>query len=224
MTSLRPVSLLLPSSRRVSQPISQPVSRRRLMVCSGSLALVMAGCSGGEPTYYTLTPSPGTPMPGAPRTVEVRTPSIASYLERDNIVRNDTNHQLTVADNAAWGGPLADMIGRNLSLDLGQRLPGSNVYTQSGAISTEALALVELDVSRFLEDGQGRAEIEATLAVYRPDTGPAASRSLHFTSVADGSSVNALVAALSQVLGRVADVAADALRSLPPASQPTALD
>jgi uncharacterized protein len=178
--------------------------------------LSLSGCSGSDPSYYTLTPWPGVAKAGGPLTVELRTPSVASFLSRDYIVRTDKNYRLKLADNAAWASDLADMIGRNLALDLGQRLPGSNIYTQTGAISTEPLAMVELDVSRFLEDASGRAEIEATLAVSRPGSGPVGSRPLHFARKPTDDSIGALVAALSELLGQVADAAADALRALPP--------
>ncbi len=201
------------------------LSRRRLL---GSLAipalsapLSLAGCGGSDPSYYTLTPWPGTPKPGGPLTVEVRTPGVAPYLDRDNIVRSDSGYRIKLANGASWASSLPDMIGRNFALDLGQRLPGSNVYTQNGAISTEPLALVELDISRFLEDPSGRAEVEATLSVYRPGSGPAGSQTLHLMHEQENASIEALVAGLSQLLGQVADVAADELRSLPPMSAPT---
>ncbi len=192
---------------------------RRALLGLGLAApmLSLAGCSASDPGYYTLTPWPGTPRSGGPLTVELRTPSVAAYLDRDSIVRNDRDYRLKLADGAAWASPLPDMIGRNLALDIGQRLPGSSVYIQTGAISTEALALVELDVSRFLEDQAGRAEIAATLSVYRPGSGPTASRSLHFAQAPTDGSVGALVAAFSQLLGQVADATADALQRLPPA-------
>ncbi len=201
-------------------------SRRRLLAglagggCAALTPLSLSGCGGSDPNYYTLTPWPGTPRSGGPLTVEVRTPGVAAYLDRDNIVRSDKDYRLHMAAGAAWATALPDMVGRNLALDLGQRLPGSNVYTQTGAISTQALALVELDISRFLEDQSGRAEIEAALSVYRPDSGPAGSRTLHFTHGPENAGIEALVAGLSELLGQVADVAAGMLLALPPAGPP----
>ena len=199
----------------------QGLSRRHLLERSVVLAaslLPVAGCGSGEPTYYTLTPSPGAPQVGGPLTVEVRTPSIAGTLDRDHIVRRNTAHGLVLADDGVWAGPLAEMIGSTLTLDLGQRLPGSNVYSQSGAISTQALALVELDVSGFMEDSKGRAEITATLSVHRPESGPTGSRSLNLARMPADGSVGALVGAFSELLGEVAGVAASELRALSPAN------
>ena len=203
---------------RPVRPIRDPSRRTILSLGLGVPLLSLAGCSGSDPAYYTVTPWPGPVLAGGPLTVELRTPSVAAYLDRDNIVRNDKDYRLKIASDAAWATNLPDMIGRTLALDLGQRLPDSNVYTQSGAISTEALALVELDVSRFLQDEQGRAEIEAMLSVYRPNSGPTGSRHLKFTRMPADGSIRALVAALSQLLGQVADAAAEALHALPPSA------
>ena len=201
-----------------SRPPTGDLSRRGLLGLGlAAPVLSLVGCGASEPGYYTLTPWPGTPVSGGPLTVELRTPGVAAYLDRDGIVRNDRDYRLEMADHATWASPLPDMIGRNLALDIGQRLPDSSVHTQTGAISTEALALVEIDISRFMEGMPGTAEIAATLSVYRPGSGPAGSRSLHFTHDLPDGSVGALVAALSQLLGQVADAAVDALRRLPAA-------
>ncbi len=174
---------------------------------------LLAGCGGSEPSYYTLTTVAGQPRPGVPLVVELRTPSIAPALDRDTVVRSDQDNRLVLADGSDWAGALPDMIGRTLALDLGQRLPGSTVYVQGGAISITPLARVELDVSHFAQDASGRAELEATLTVHRPGSAPVASNPLHLTLRPADGSVDALVGALSLLLGRVADSAADSLRS-----------
>ena len=178
--------------------------------------LATAGCGSPDPGYYALTPWPGPARPGGPLTVEVRSPGVAAFLDRDHIVRNDTGYRLKLDQRAAWASPLPDMIGRTLALDLAQRLPGSTVIAQGDGISTEPLALVELDLSRFLEDPAGRAEILGTFSVHRPGSGVFPGQAVHLTRQPDGSDVASLVAALSALLGQLADRAADALRALPP--------
>ena len=201
------------------RPIRPPARRRPLHlrggVAAALVAALLAGCSAGEPSYYTLTPVPGQARPGVPLVVELRTPSIAPYLDRDTVVRSERDNQLKLADGSTWAGALPDMIGRNLALDLGQRLPGSTVYAQGGAISTEPQARVELDLSRFAEDASGRAELVATLSVTRHGNPPAAGRDLQLTLQPADPSVGAMVGALSVLLGQVADSAADALRAQP---------
>ncbi len=190
----------------------------RVLVPLALLGLLpLAGCGSSEPDYYTLKPWPGVAQGGGPLTLKLRTPGVASTLDRDYIVRNDGGYKLTLAHDAAWSEPLADMIGQTLAQDLQQRLPGTTVFTQAGAISTKAQAVLELDVSRFAQDPDGNVGITATLSVTRPDGGTAPSHALHLVTTPNGSDVDALVAALSRLLGEVADEAAKQARLLGPA-------
>ena len=209
------------SIRSPSQP-SMPVRRgmlaRRAMLALPGLAILLgvSGCGSAEPNYYTLTPQPGQRLAGGPASIEVRTPSVASYLDRDAIVRNEANHQLVLARGNLWASPLPGMIGRNLMLDLAQRLPDGNVTTQDDAISTQAVVRIELDISSFMENAQGMADLAATLSVTRAGSDVARHQSLHLTGVPSDGSVNAMVASLSALLGQVADRAAALCRALPP--------
>ncbi len=194
---------------------------RRVGILALLALLPLAGCGSSDPDYYTLRPWPGQAQGGGPLTLKLRTPGVASSLDRDYIVRSDEGYKLKLAHDAAWSEPLADMIGQTLAQDLQQRLPGTTVFTQAGAISTEAQAVLELDVSRFAQDPAGNVEIAATLSVARPDGGLAASHALHLVTAPDGPGLDALVAALSRLLGQVADEAAREARAL--GSAPVAL-
>ena len=191
--------------------------RLRAGLAAASLAAVLSlsACSSPEPTFYTLTPSPGTSRSGAPQTIEVETPVVADYLNRDDIVLDNNDNQLHVARRAAWAEPLAGAIGRNLALDLSQRLPGSSVYTASSGLSLTADAVVEVNVSRFARDSAGRAEITAMVSTRPRDRKKADIRSVHITSALPDQSPGALAAGLSQLLGQVADQVAAELLTLP---------
>jgi len=184
--------------------------------------LLLFGCGSVQPRYYTLTPWPGTPQSGGPPTVEVQTPTVAEYLNRDYIVVSNIGDQLHLAQNAAWAEPLSDGIGRNLALDLSQRLPGSDVYTANSGISSTAKAVVEINVSHFAEDDAGQAEIMAMVSVHGPDFPVADIRSLHVVTPLKDKSMGALAASLSQLLGQVADEVAKDLRTLSPTRPKTA--
>ncbi len=177
---------------------------------------LLAGCGSAEPDYYTLKPWPGIAQGGFPLTIQVRTPTVSSFLDRDYIVRNDQDYRLKLAKDAVWGEPIASLIGSTLTADLQQRLPGSTVFTQAGAISAHPQAVVELDVSQFSEDGSGLATIDAALSVQRPDSGTAASQLLHLSMAPSGPTTADLAATLSQLLGQVADAAARQASALPP--------
>ena len=208
------------STMRLTTP---PTGRTALLGALGVLCLLLAGCGSSDPDYYTLSTWPGTAQRGGPLTLKVRTPSVAGYLDRDYIVRSAPGYKLKLAGDAAWGAPLADMIGQTLALDLQQRLPGTTVFTEAGAISTEAQAVLEVDISQFAQDGDGRAEIIASVSVQRPDAGPAVSTPLHLTTSPDSQGVGALAAALSKLLGQVADEAAREARTIGPVPLETAI-
>jgi uncharacterized lipoprotein YmbA len=127
----------------------------------------LAGCSSPDPTYYTLQPVPGTAISGAPATVEVRRPGLAGYLDRSDIVLKSESYTLSLNAQKQWAEPLGDMIGRVLTQDLSQRLPGKSVFTQSGAITADADMRVEVDIQAFDADGSGDAILTAQVAVER---------------------------------------------------------
>ncbi|KFL92143.1 hypothetical protein AmDm5_0187 [Acetobacter malorum] len=189
----------------------------------GVMATTLTACSGGAgPTLYTLSVVPGQPAPGGPRFVEVRQPTIASGLDRDRIVTADTGYKLTVAANDAWGDSLAGQISRALAGDLAQRLPGTSVFAENDAVSTEPQAYVELSVTRFSTGPSGAVQIEAALSVKGAQAGaPDTSGQFYMQRVlvqapAVSSGTMAMVQALSQLLGQLADQAAAQLRMMPP--------
>lgn len=210
------------SSRRLQAPLP----RRSLLLGAaglGVMATTLTACSGGAgPTLYTLSVVPGQPAPGGPRFVEVRQPTIASGLDRDRIVTADTGYKLTVAANDAWGDSLAGQISRALAGDLAQRLPGTSVFAENDAVSTEPQAYVELSVTRFSTGPSGAVQIEAALSVKGAQAGaPDTSGQFYMQRVlvqapAVSSGTMAMVQALSQLLGQLADQAAAQLRMMPP--------
>jgi len=198
----------------LSGPQAGGPTRRRLLAtgCAGGL-LALARCGSADPAYYTLAPWPGTPLPGPAVWVEVHTPSVAAFLDRDNIVREDAGDRLKLAADSAWASPLDQMIGRALALDLAKRLPGSSVYTQAGGLQGKPDIVVESDVSRFLRDRDGQAVLEATLSVFRHGQ-PLRAEPVRLTRVPADQTTGALVSALSALVGALADRAARDVRDL----------
>ncbi|MFT9019449.1 membrane integrity-associated transporter subunit PqiC [Acetobacter malorum] len=218
------------SSRRLQASLP----RRSLLLGAaglGVMATTLTACSGGAgPTLYTLSVVPGQPAPGGPRFVEVRQPTIASGLDRDRIVTADTGYKLTVAANDAWGDSLAGQISRALAGDLAQRLPGTSVFAENDAVSTEPQAYVELSVTRFSTGPSGAVQIEAALSVKGAQAGaPDTSGQFYMQRVlvqapAVSSGTMAMVQALSQLLGQLADQAAAQLRMMPPVPESQTTD
>ncbi len=185
--------------------------RRVLGVC---LLVCVAGCSSPDPTYYTLDPVPGTALPGPAVSVEVRRPGLAGYLDRSDIVLKSASYKLAVNSQLRWAEPLGDMIGRVLSEDLSQRLPGSSVFSESGAISAEPGVRVEVDVLRFDADASGAVMLQAEVAVERGTTHePLATRHVALSAQPGGPGATELAASLSGLLGGLADQVAGDIRN-----------
>ena len=91
--------------------------------------------------------------------------STARFLERAEIVRSSENYRLDVMSNDWWGEPLGAMLSRVLVEELGQRLPQSTVFAESGAVSASPDATIELNIQRLDEDATGNLVLQAQASV-----------------------------------------------------------
>ncbi len=186
--------------------------RRTLLVAIAGTGL--AGCTSPPASFYTLAMVPGTAIGGGPPSVQLRRIGLAGYLDRNTIVRAQTGYQLHIDENQRWGEPPGDMIARVLAQDLTQRLPGTAVFTESGAITADADTIVEVDVQRFDLDTSGVVVLAAQVAIERSRRGRAlAARPFRFTERPASGSTGDLVAAMSAALGHLADAMAEMLRT-----------
>ncbi|NHO18597.1 hypothetical protein GOB90_06360 [Acetobacter oeni] len=190
-----------------------------------TMAVTLTACSSSSPSLYTLAPTAGTIQPAPvgiimatnlPRVVEVRKPTIAGALDRDRIVLNDSSYKLKLSATDSWSEPLSDQIPHVLATDISRRLPGVSLFVQDDATATTPQAYVELVITRFARDDANNAVFEAQVAVHRADSeAPKTSRSILLKMPAPGDT-DALVSALSTLLGQAADQIAAEIQQLPP--------
>ena len=169
------------------------------------LAMLPAACSSPNPTLYVLAPEPGAVVAAAPRAIDVRPISLARYLERSPIVRSSEGYRMDVLANDWWGEPLDSMMMRVLVLELTQRLPGSVVYGDTGAITTPPDATVEVNVQRFDLDRDGAVLLAAQVAI---EGGAPSARGVSLTVRPADGTTRALVGAMSTATARLGDVIA----------------
>ncbi|MGD0103488.1 MAG: PqiC family protein [Rhodopila sp.] len=181
------------------------VSRRLTLVM---LATLPSGCASPNPSLYVLAPLPGTTYTTAPHIIGLRAIAIPHYLERSQIVRSSEGYRMDVLSNEWWGEPLDSMLSRILVQELNQRLPGSTVYGDNGAISTPSDATVEVNLQRLDLDRDGAVLLVAQVAVSGKTT---ASRGVTFTVRPADATTQALVAAMSTATGQLADTVAGML-------------
>lgn len=201
------------------------LSRRHLLktVMGGAVfattGSVLTACSNAGPTYYTLSSVPGTVYRGSASIIEVRTPSLAGFLDKDRIVSEISNNKLTLSSSDAWGDNVTNMIGRVMMLNLAQRLPDARIFLQNQATETTPQVYVEMDISKFNQDSSGNAVVTTDLVIrYNADKPAKFNRLLTLQKTPADSSTQALVVALSQLLGQISDTAAENLRDLPASS------
>ncbi len=215
----RDKSFLLLFLKKEGVCFSEEKKQKTFASLGGALSLLLVGlggCSSPDPTYYTLQTVPGTLIPGPPTTIEVRRPGLAGYLDRSDIVLKSQSYKLSLNSQKAWAEPLGDMIGRVLTQDLSQRLPGKSVFTQSGAITADADLRVEVDIQSFDADGTGDVMLTAEVAIERGMTHhPQTTRHLSLRAPLNGSGEAAQVAAMSGLLGSLADQIANDISSSP---------
>ncbi|EFG82997.1 membrane integrity-associated transporter subunit PqiC [Novacetimonas hansenii] len=207
----------------MTQPLSilpfAPALRRAALALAAATPL-LAGCGSSDPTLYSLAPTQGSTVGQAPAVIEVRTPGVPPTLDRDHIVGQQANYSLTTLSGAAWSEPLSQMIGETLTADLQQRLPGSSIFAQNNATSMPAKAFVELDVTQFARDASGQVRLSGTLSVHRAGDAQGGTAQAFILTTPSGGGAVAMVAGLSQLLGQVADSAAQRLQTLPPEEAP----
>jgi uncharacterized protein len=178
-----------------------------------SIAAALAACASPNPNLYTIAPVQGTPSPGAPKVIVLRELGLARYLDRSQIVRSSENYRLDVMSNDWWGESLSPMLSRVLVEELNQRLPGSAVYAEAGAVSATPDATVELNIERLDEDAAGNVVLLAQANVTRNGRRGSISRNISLTVKPAGPDVGSEVAAISSVVGQLADTLADMLRT-----------
>ena len=184
-----------------------------------AVVVALAGCASSDPAFYTLQPVPGVASAGAAlgtaRSVEVRKPGLAGYLDRSDVVLKSADYRLSVTSGERWAEPLGDMIGRVLTEDVSQRLPGVNVFGEDGAISADADSRVEVNIQRFDPDGSGTVTLVAEIAIEAGRTHvPVASRRVVLTAPVASPGAGALAAAMSALLGQLADAVCSAGRAV----------
>ncbi len=194
---------------------------RRRAACLLFAAWV-AGCSSPPVSLYTLAMVPGTPGAITASRVELRRVGLAGYLDRPEIVRSAADYRLQLNEQDRWGEPLGGMIGRVLTEDLLQRLPGTAVYSDTGAITARADLVLEVDVQRFDTDPDGAVVLVAQIGIRHDDGhGPTLAETLRVAVPAGGAGaaaradtgaqVGGQVGAMSVALGQFADQVASRL-------------
>ena len=183
--------------------------RRRLILLAPAAA---AACSSPNPNYYSIVTRSGPTVTAGPKVVLVKDIGLASYLDRREIVRSSEGYRLDIMSNDWWGEPLGSMLSRVLVLELSQRLPGSSVYSENGAINADENASVGVNIQRLDADRANNLILIAQVAVDFNRQRRTAARDFNISKPMPTPDIPGLVAAISDAVGELADGIAALLR------------
>src|SRR5262249_31165762 len=138
---------------------------------------------------------------------------LASYLDRREIVRSSADYKLGVMSNDWWGESLASMLSRVIVLGLSQRLPGSTVYAEGGAITGDPNAILSVNIQRLDLDAAGSVALLAQAAVDFNRPKRSATRTFQITKPVPSPGVTGQVAATADAVGELTDGLAALLQS-----------
>ena len=175
-------------------------------------ALLLAGCAGPGKSYYVLTASGPVPTGGGVG-IGVGPVTLAEYLDRPNLVTQESPNQLGVASDHRWAGDLTENISRVTAANLGRALHTGNVRTYPWQSDSELRYQVSLDVRQLHSDSDGYAVCEIGWRAYSlPDRRLKASKTFTDREALESDGYNSSVAAQSRLIGRLAENIASSLR------------
>jgi len=192
----------------------RPRTTKRL-ACALALA-TLAGCGHSPPTrYFSLDAvPPSAPLATAKASmapVQLGAVRVPASLDRPEIVAQDARYQVSVRDDDHWAAPFAQMMRRTLAQDLLARLPPGSFVLPGAPAPTGARGIVVtvLDL-RANANGQMTFEGSWTLTAGEQAT-TVMTQEVSLTEPLSSSDSTAIAAALSRVLGQLADRIAAAL-------------
>ena len=179
------------------------------------LILVLTACASSPPTRFFALEAVGPgASPAADRTAETAAPvkvdavHIPPALDRESMVRGTSGNQLEISSQDRWAGDLGEMIRRVLTQDLAARLPSGMVIAPESPAPPGARGIV-VDILTFQPQSGGVVLDTDWTLLQGTQSNPVLRRSLHLTAAA-ASSAQAQAAAMSTLLGELADrMAAD---------------
>jgi uncharacterized lipoprotein YmbA len=127
-------------------------------------------------------------------------------------VRSSEGVKLDVMANDWWGAPLGSMLGRIIVLGLSQRLPGSNIYSEGGAISADPNAVLAVNMQRLDLDGAGMLQLAAQAAVEFNRPKGSAARTFQIAKQPPANTIAGAVTAISEAVGELTDGLAQLLQ------------
>ncbi|MFT4174233.1 MAG: PqiC family protein [Herbaspirillum sp.] len=189
-----------------------------LPALSALLAALLTGACATAPTprYYTLSPlAAASPSPAgatdAP-SLAIAPITLPAAVDRAEMVVRTAPNRVDVLDNHRWAESLRQEIARTVADDLARRLPGTRVAAYPQYAARDARYTVLLDIQRFESEPGQAATLDVQWSLRREADGRSRSGRTSVREATAGTDIDALAAAHSRALARLADDLAQAVR------------
>ena len=192
-----------------------PIARKTPCLLS---VLLLAACATSPPShFYTLSGPPAPTTQAAAPSVTVGPVAIPAVVDRPEIVVTIADNEVWIDEFNRWAGPLSDGIALAAAENLAAALatPRVTLLTQASGAADYAVAI---EVQRFDSAPGAYALVDAVYTVRRNADGRTAGGRTTDRQVPADKSYEALAAAHSRAIARLASDIAGALRGL--AAQP----
>jgi len=185
-----------------------------------SALLLLTGCKTPVTQYYvlnTVRAKQAIEPPTSAPAVTLLQVEIPRYLDRPRMVSRDAGNHLHISEYHQWGGRLRDNLANTLSDNLAERVGSVTVTTAPflGAIDAEISLLVDFRQFERLADGYMHLRVRWQLQRSGKIIESHYEQLQSDAVIAEGDYAD-MAAAMSKLLGRLADKLAISILNLPP--------
>ena len=184
-------------------------------------AVGLSGCLGGAsaPTkFYSLAPMAGAPSGTSPagpgRPLGIGPVTLPAYLDRPQIVTRRGGEELTLAEFDRWSEPLKTAVPRVLADNLAALLGTDRISVFPWGKAQAGQVQIIVDVTQFEAVADKEVVLGARWRILGSDGQELALRRSSLSETTGGPGYDAIVAAMSRVLGAMSREIAGAVQEV----------
>ncbi len=182
------------------------------------LAATLTGCAATPTQYLSLAPesasthSASSSLQGRGLPVLVAHVQMPADIDRLYLTTRSGKHRMQVAGHVRWVAPLGGMAQKVLAQDIAAQLPEETVLMPGDPLPDGPYLQVTVNVQNFVPSSNGQVILNADWFIHRMPTNVLAAQGRNqLLQNADPSSPADQAAAMSQLLGKLAQILASHL-------------